>query len=395
MRTSRFTVLQLVDSFHQGGSERQAVQLARLLRQSGRFSVRVASLNAEGILRGEVEALDCGEIPSFPLNTFYDLNALLQLRRLIKFVKSSRIDILHTHDFYTNIVGMAAGKLAGVPVRIASRRETRGMRTDAQQRAQRLAYSLAIRIVANSESVRAQLIREGIRANKVSVIYNGINLERVSPNPKVVRGRLLSLLGLPAETNARRNFVTIVANMRHDVKDYPMFLRAARQVSVAVPEAAFLLAGEGELTESLQALARELSIENNTFFLGRCDRLAELLSVSDVCVLSSKAEGFSNSILEYMAAARPVVATDVGGANEAIIKGETGYLVTSGDELMMAERIISLLREPEKARAMGELGRRVVQERFSREAQLSRTEALYEELLAEKGVSRGDALEQK
>ncbi len=382
------TVLQLVDSFHQGGSERQAVQLTQLLLESGRFSVRVASLNPDGILRGDVEALNCGEIPSFPLNTFYDRNALRQLRRLIKFLKSSRIEILHTHDFYTNVVGMAAGKLAGVPVRIASRRETSGMRTAAQQSVQRLAYSLASRIVANSEAVRAQLIREGIGANKVSVIYNGIDLERVSPKPTVMRERLLSLLGLPPETNARRNFVTIVANMRHDIKDYPMFLKAARQVRVAVPEAAFLLAGEGELTESLQTLARELSIENDTFFLGRCERLAELLSVSDVCVLSSKAEGFSNSILEYMAAARPVVATDVGGAREAIIKGETGYLVTSGDELMMAERIISLLREPEKARAMGELGRRVVQEKFSRESQLRRTEALYDELLAGNVVSR-------
>ena len=160
-----------------------------------------------------------------------------------------------------------------------------------------------------------------------------------------------------------------------------MFLRSARQVKEAVPDAAFLLAGEGELSDSLRALARELGIDDSTFFLGRCENVAELLSVSEVCVLSSKAEGFSNSILEYMAAARPVVVTDVGGAREVVVEGETGYLVSSGDDAMMAARLIELLRDPEKARLMGGRGRRVVEEKFSCEAQLARTEELYDQLL--------------
>ena len=97
--------------------------------------------------------------------------------------------------------------------------------------------------------------------------------------------------------------------------------------------------------------------------------------------MSSKAEGFSNAILEYMAASRAVVATDVGGAREAIIEGETGYLVPSGDDALMAQRIISLLNDPEHTREMGERGRRVVEEKFSCEAQLERTEKLYDELM--------------
>lgn len=160
-----------------------------------------------------------------------------------------------------------------------------------------------------------------------------------------------------------------------------MFLRAARRVKEAVPDAAFLLAGEGELSDLLQSLASEFGITESTFFLGRCERVAELLSVSEVCVLSSKAEGFSNSILEYMAAARPVVVTDVGGAREAVREGETGYLVPSGDDATMAARLISLLRDPKTARTMGMKGRLVVQEEFSCEAQLARTEALYDRLL--------------
>jgi glycosyltransferase involved in cell wall biosynthesis len=109
--------------------------------------------------------------------------------------------------------------------------------------------------------------------------------------------------------------------------------------------------------------------------------VADLLNISEICVLSSKAEGFSNSILEYMAVGRPVVVTNVGGAAELVSEGETGYLVSSGDDSGMASRIISLLRNPDKARKMGKNGKRVVEEKFSCAAQLSRTESLYERLL--------------
>ena len=160
-----------------------------------------------------------------------------------------------------------------------------------------------------------------------------------------------------------------------------MFLRSARRVKEVVPAAAFLLAGEGELSESLRVMAADLGIGDSTFFLGRCEKIAELLGVSEICVLSSKAEGFSNSILEYMAAARPVVVTEVGGAREVVAEGETGYLVPSGDDALMAERIIALLQDPERARAMGAKGKRVVEEKFSCAAQLSRTESLYDRLL--------------
>jgi len=372
-------VLQLIDSFNQGGSERQALQLTRLLSESANFKVHLACLSPEGSLRTTINDLELGEIPSFPLTSFYDQNAVRQLRRFVQWLRTSRIDILHTHDFYTNVFGMAGGALARLPVRVASMRETAGMRSASQKQVQRVAYSLAHHIVANSNAVREKLIAEGTSPEKVTVVYNGLDLKRLST--RASRSESLSLLGLPSDESQPRRFISIVANMRHEVKDYPMFLRSARRVKEAIPEAAFLLAGEGELSDSLHALAMELGIHDATFFLGRCENVAELLSISEICVLSSKAEGFSNSILEYMAAARPVVATDVGGAPEVIIEGETGYLVTSGDDSMMAARLISLLREPEKARTMGDKGRQVVQEKFSCEAQLVRTEELYERLL--------------
>ena len=374
-------VLQLIDSFHQGGSERQALQLTRLLRDSDRFRVQLACLNPDGVLRSEIENLQVGEIPAFPLTAFYNPQAFSQMRRFARHLKSNEVQVLHTHDFYTNIFGMFAGALARVPVRVASMRETGGMRTSGQKRLQRLAYSLAHQVVANSEAVRQELVRQGVSAEKITVIYNGLDVGRVTAPASSSRAESFARIGLPPAMEGQHSYVTIVANMRHEVKDLPMFLRAARRVRDAVPSAAFLLAGEGELMPSLQALAGELGIDDCTYFLGRCELLADLLSISDVCVLSSKAEGFSNSILEYMAAGRPVVATDVGGAREAIIEGRNGHLVPAGDELKMAERIIGLLGRSDSS-GMGAEGQKVVLEKFSREAQLARTEELYDRLLA-------------
>ena len=236
------------------------------------------------------------------------------------------------------------------------------MRTAAQKFIERRAYNLSHAVVANAEAVRRQLIKEGVRARKIAVVYNGLDMNRLAPSADVRRDEALASFGLPAQT--RRRFVTIVANMRLPVKDQQTFLRAAGRVREAVPEAAFVLAGEGELADSLRALAAQLGLERDAFFIGRCERVAELLAVSDVCVLSSKAEGFSNAILEYMAAARAVVATDVGGAREVVVEGETGHLVQVGDDAAMAERIVSLLKDPARAREMGGRGRRALSRCF-------------------------------
>ncbi|MDT4895765.1 MAG: L-malate glycosyltransferase [Acidobacteriota bacterium] len=383
------TVLQFINSFHTGGSERQAVQLARLLSESGRYRLRVACLDGSGVLREEVERLGLDEIPEYPLTSFYDHNMLAQLRRCAAYLREQKIDVVQTHDFYTNVFGILAARLARVPVRISSRRETGGMRSGAQKKVERGIYRLSHAVVANSEAVRRQLVAEGVNDSKIVTVYNGLDLGRVQPS--LSRDEALQHFNLPRE--GARRFVTIVANLRHDVKDHPTFLRAARRVHEEVPEAAFVLAGEGELTEKMRALAAELGLERDVFFTGRCDRVADLLAISDVCVLSSRAEGFSNSILEYMAAGRPVVATRVGGASEAVVEGETGYLVAAGDDEQMAARIVALLRDENRARRMGQRGRAIVEQRFSCEAQLTRTVSLYDQLLMKERTSHAQKLE--
>lgn len=380
-------VLQLVGSFQQGGSERQAVQIARLLHESGRYHVHVACLDRNGVLLGEVEHLGLGDIPEFHLTSFYNRNAVAQVRRFARFLRERRIDVIQTYDFYTNVFGMTASALARVPVRIAARRETQGFRTSAQNWTERRAFNLAHVIVANSEAVRQELIKDGGRGGKIVTIYNGMDTERVAPLAGLKREEILAALNLPVDEG--RRFVTIVANMHHAMKDQATFLRAAQRVREAVPEAAFVLAGEGKLMNGLRELAANLGLEREVFFIGRCAQVAKLLSVTDVCVLCSKGvEGFSNSIIEYMAAARPVVATDIGGAREAVVEGETGYIVKPEDTEALAARIISLLKEPERARHMGERGLEVVKRKFSCEAQLESIEKLYQRMLDEKRTTR-------
>lgn len=383
-RTAKPNVLLLLNSFETGGAEGQLVLLARLLMESGRFRVHLACLERTGPLLSEAEKLGVGEIPEFRLTSFYDRNMMNQLRRFRSFLRERRIDVVHTDGFYTNIFGLIGAKLAGVPARIGFRGETQFEgRTPAQNFVERSAFRFASVVHANAEAVKNFLVEQGVPERNIAVIYNGLDFARVTAPPVLTRDAALELLGLPRE----RQFVTMVANLHNPVKDYPMFLRAAASVRANVSNATFVVAGEGELLEDLRALARDLGVEQDVFFIGRCNRVAELLFASDVCVLSSKAEGFSNAILEYMGAGRPVVATNVGGASEAIAEGESGYLVASGDHETLAARITELLRDPQKAKAMGESGRAIVQKRFSSEVQLERTAELYEKFLF-KSLSR-------
>jgi glycosyltransferase involved in cell wall biosynthesis len=369
-------VLQLICSFHQGGSERQAIQLTRLLLKGGRYNVHVAVLDGTGVLRADVEALGFREIPEFPLTSFYDFNYARQLVRFARFLKERRIAIVQSSDFYTNVFGMMGAAMARIPLRIAAKRETTGWRSPAQKMVERCSYRLAHSVVANAGAVRDMLVGEGVPASKIVTIHNGLDMNRVKPPADFNRDDALASFNLPRDGSAR--YVTMVANLRSPIKNYPMFLRAARLVREDVPEARFIIAGEGKLTEPMRALARELGLEGHAFFIGRCHRIAELLALTEVCAFSSSHEGFSNSILEYMAAARPVVVTDVGGAREAVIEGVTGHIVKPDDHDSMAERIIALLGDPARGREMGERGRLVVKEKFSLEAQLDLTHGLYE-----------------
>lgn len=371
-------ILHFFGSFHQGGSERQAVNLVKLLKDEGSFDVFAATLNDEGVLRPEIETAGLTEVPAFPLTSFYNVNFIRQIRKCVRHLRDHKIDIVHTHDFYTNIFGMTAARIAGVAIRIASKRETGGMRSLPQQLVEKLAFGQANAIVVNSSAVRDYLINSGINGENIHTIYNGIDVKRFSKGGDS-RAAICEKFGISSDDSIR--FITTIANLRHDVKNFPMLLHAAKRITQDRPNVHFIIAGEGELETQLKETAKTLGVAENVHFIGRCDDVPALLGISYACVLTSTAEGFSNSILEYMAAGKPVVVTRVGGAAEAVIDGETGFLVASDDDAAMAERIIELLEGETKASAFGAKARLVVEEKFSQETQLRSTFKSYDSLL--------------
>jgi len=251
----RESVLHLIDNFEQGGTERQAVQLVRLLTESGRFRVRVACFQGHGVLRAEVERLSLGEIPEFPLSGFGHPKFAAQLLRFARHLRRERVSVVHAHGFYTNTFGVLGATLAGVPARIASRRETEWLRTPAQRALeQKVTFRLAQAVVVNADAIGRQLVAAGVPGSKVLTVHNGLDMARLAP--RRTRAEALAHFGLPEG----RRFVTIVANLHHDVKDHPTFLRAARRVRAAVADAAFVVAGEGRLEGDYRALAAELGI---------------------------------------------------------------------------------------------------------------------------------------
>lgn len=370
----RKNILQIIGSFNQGGTERQAVQLTKLLLEHGGHNVSVAALNSEGVLKEELTASGISDVPEFKLDSFFNFNFVVKVARCARFMRANRIDIVHTHDFYTNVFGVAAAKLARVGRIVASKRETLGVRTKSQESVEKQVLRMADAIVTNSSAVRDFLQQSGLRHRSVEVIHNGIDLDRLAPKLSD-RASICDLLGLPSGDAV--SFVTLVANLSNPVKNQRMLLRAAAAIKDEFPNVHFVLAGEGQLRPEIEGVARALSIGDRTHFIGACRHVPELLHISQMGVLTSLAEGFSNSILEYMAAGLPVVATDVGGAREAVDHGDSGFLVESDDDASLAEKLKWLLRHPDEARAMGERGRQIVQNRFSSKTQLDKILKVY------------------
>lgn len=369
-------ILHLIPSFHLGGSEKQAIALIKMLIEDGSFDVLAATLNSEGVLRAGFNSIFPGEIPEYKLTSFHDLNFLKQVRNFARFLKENRIDLLHTHDFYSNVFGMSSAVLARTPSRIASKRESGGLRTNAQDIVEKMAFSRADAVLVNSKSVMDHLAGRKIPTNKLHLVYNGTD---VSSFEKIGGERTTGMYGLPSDENIR--FVTLVANLRHAVKNVPMLLRVAKRVTGTYPNAHFIIAGEGELAGKLKTMAEELGVADRVHFIGRCDDVPALLAASYACVLTSDAEGFSNSLIEYMAAGKPVVATAVGGAAEVMRDGVTGFLCAPDNDEAMAKYLCDLLSDEGKAKKMGESGKRTVIDRFSMTSQQEHIVALYNDCL--------------
>ena len=225
----------------------------------------------------------------------------------------------------------------------------------------------ATRVLANSEAAKNAVSRnELVSTDRIDVLYNGVGSAPVQTTIRVSNDVPLPY-GKP--------IVGIVANYR-PVKDLPLFLRAAAIVARESFDAHFLLVGAGTQEEQLRQLADELGIgERTTFTAGRGSVESYLPRITIGC-LTSKSEGFSNAILEYMASEIPVVATDVGGNQEAIVDGETGFLIGNRDPHEFAEAILSLLNNPAMCVRFGRRARARCEQMFNIEVAAAATRGI-------------------
>ena len=332
----RIRLMFAIDSLNnEAGTENQLISLIRGM-DSQRFELFIVCIeDGEPLRRLAPQATPL----VFPVTRVFTLNGLRQILRLRNQINRLQIDILHAFFWRTSVLGVVAAWRSNCQVVLTSRRNMGYWYTPFYLYVFRLLNRMTSRVVANSESAkRAAVEIEGLPASRIDVLYNGVKVEQFSGVGDRV---LLDRLGIPRHSQ----IVGIVANYR-PVKNLPMFLQAASLIAARCPNAVFLLVGRGPLRESLGELAEQLGIAEKVFFTDGEGPVAGYLPLMEVGCLSSLNEGFSNAILEYMAAGLAVVATDVGGNSEAVIDGVTGFLTASGDEKTFADRVISAARRP-------------------------------------------------
>ncbi len=326
------------------------------------------------------EALGDEVEPGIPLTTlgfesFKSLSSWKTLRKLVRHFRATKTRIVELYFTDAHFVGSLAAKVAGVPIVISSRRNLGYQYGKKELRLSRFGNRFVNLFLANSKTVANHISElEGISRRDFEIIHNGVDIEKFdrelqrdipSDLEEFISGELVVMLS---------------ANLR-PVKNVQGFLMAGYQIFAERDDTVLVILGSGPDESSLQFLASELGIADRVFWAGSVDVPALYLARADVCCLSSDSEGFSNSIVEYMAASKPVVATRVGGAGECIDAGESGFLVGRGDINSMAKFIIKLLDNPEMRKSFGEAGRRIVLERFTLKLQMKRFHDMYETLL--------------
>jgi glycosyltransferase involved in cell wall biosynthesis len=277
--------------------------------------------------------------------------------------------------------GRLAAWLAGVPV-ICSALHSSGL-PDRVELPNRLLAPITDAFIAVAETHRRYLAEhEGCPATKVRVVPNGVDVERFHPrwSDPALREELQLPEGAPV--------AGIVAALRPE-KNHELFLRAAALVGEQVPEARFLIVGDGPRRGQLEDLARKLLPADAVCFLGTRGDVPEVVSLTDVVLLTSHMEANPVSVLEAMAAEKPVVATRVGSVPETVIDGQTGFLAEPGDARGIADRVVELFGDPERAARMGRAGRERVVAHWSVERMVRGYEDLISELYRSKCHARG------
>jgi glycosyltransferase involved in cell wall biosynthesis len=359
-----------IDSFDIGGTELNAVRTVEALDRR-RFQLTVFHLHETGPLRARYEALGL-QLLHLPVGPLYSPRTAAQGVRFLRLLRQEGIEVVHTHDIYTNIFAAPWARLAGCRV-IASRRWL-----DATPRAglvplNRWSYRCAHRVVANSSlGVRLLIDEEHVPAARVLELPNFLGERAFDQVPVEVRNARRRSWGIPEGA-----FVIGTVARLVPVKNHAMELRALQRLNEDVH---LVLIGDGPSRRTLEELAKELQVDRRVHFTGQLVETENLHQFFDVSVLCSRSEGFPNAVIEALAAGCPVVATPVGGVPEVIVERQTGLLVPVDQHDALAASVQELRLDAGLRERLGEAGRACVRSRYHQTVVIARLEALYQSL---------------
>lgn len=363
----RLRVVQVVLSLETGGLEVQCVRLVERL-DPARFETTVVTLQSGGWLPRRLEERG---IPLLSLDAPPGFRTEL-IPRLAGLFRKLRADVVHCHNCKAFVYGGLASLLVPRARLILSKQGVEHFTTRATHAIGRMLVPRTAATIAVSEDIGRLLTAERwVTPDRLHIVPNSVDTDECRPAEDRAAAR--TALGL----SPTHRVIGTVARLSPE-KDQATLVRAFARVAAGEPAARLVIAGEGRLRGDLESLARELGVVDRSLFLGERQDVAQVMGAMDVLCLPSLTEGTSLTLLEAMACGLPIVATAVGGTPEVVAEDESGLLVPPQRPEELAAALLTVLRDPPRARRMGEAGRRIVVERFSSEAMARRYGEIYE-----------------
>jgi glycosyltransferase involved in cell wall biosynthesis len=355
-----------MDQLSRAGTETQLLALINTLDRS-HIEPSLVLLDGEGELSRSLEPTDCAVL-RLGVRKLVSGSAIRAARRLRTFWRTTRPDVVQVYFLDASYFAIPLARLCGIRPIVRVRNNLGYWLTRKHRIMNRIINAMVDISLTNSEAGRHALIEaDGLNPQAVQVIENGVDLDR------------FPVSSLPL------NQVGCVANLRA-VKNVDGLMRAAKIVCEQLPRVSFNVAGDGPQRQKLEQLHTALGLGSRFVFCGSVSDVPRFLQSVGVAVLPSHSEGMSNALLEYMAAGRAIVATDVG-ANAAVLDG-AGVVVPPGDDQALAEAIMGLIRDPERSNRLGAAARRRVETTYSRDAMRRRFEAFYEAACSFRGLDK-------
>lgn len=351
-----------------GGQERRVVNEIAGMIQRGHHVV----LATRPQCRIAKEAAARG-IPVFfvDMKSKFDFGSVFKLAR---YLRAEHIQIVNTHSGIDSWQGAFAAKLARVPVLV----RTRHLNLPLKRSWHNFVHYMADQIISCGDSMKQFLIEScHFPESQITSIPTGVDFNTFKPN--LDRSTVRQSLGIPDTA-----FVIAMVGIIRGVKRHTIALEAFQQILQKLPDARLLLAGEGPMRPDMERLAQTLGIADHVLFLGHREDVPNLMAASDVLLLTSRSEGVPQAVTQALGLGIPVVATQVGGVPELVQHEKTGLLVPAEDSPAAAAALMRIAENHAWAQQLGEQGRQHILAKFSLDAMLNQTEALFNRLLAEK-----------